>query len=392
MNPTTKQLASFYFLTLRYNEHMNQLRALFAGFDLMLFLPVLALSLMGLVTMYSHVGDNDFFNKQLIWITTSTIALLFAMIPDYRFLRSSNTIFYVFLATVAMLALVLLIGEITLGAQSRFDFGFFSLQPADPAKLVLILVLAKYFAKRHEQIGDFKHIIISGIYALCILGLVFIQPDFGSAAILFFVWLGMVLVSGIKIRHLITVFMLGAVVFGMMWQFVFFDYQKERIVTFLNPLADIQGAGYNAYQSTVAIGSGGLFGKGIGYGTQSKLLFLPEFETDFIFAAFAEEWGLFGVLILFALFALVIWRLLHHANHGATNFERLFASGVAILFVAHFFIHIGMNIGLLPVTGTTIPFMSYGGSHLITEFIGVGMVLGMSRYTTTRFETKSLLE
>jgi rod shape determining protein RodA len=257
---------------------------------------------------------------------------------------------------------------------------------------VLILVLAKYFAKRHEQIGDFKHIIISGIYALGIFGLVFIQPDFGSAAILFFVWLGMVLVSGIKLRHLVSVFLLGAIVFGLMWQFVFFDYQKERIVTFLNPLQDIQGAGYNAYQSTVAIGSGGLMGKGIGYGTQSKLLFLPEFETDFIFAAFAEEWGLFGVLILFALFAAVIWRLLYHANHGATNFERLFASGVAILFVAHFFIHIGMNIGLLPVTGTTIPFLSYGGSHLITEFVAVGMVLGMSRYTTIRFEMKSLLE
>lgn len=371
---------------------MNQLRALFAGFDFMLFLPVLGLALLGLVTMYSHVGENDFFNKQLIWIAVATVALLFAMIPDYRFLRSGNTIFYIFLATVAALALVLFIGEITLGAQSRFDFGLFSLQPADPAKLVLILVLAKYFAKRHEQIGDFKHIIISGIYALGIFGLVFIQPDFGSAAILFFVWLGMVLVSGIKLRHLLSVFLLGAIVFGLMWQFVFFDYQKERIVTFLNPLADIQGAGYNAYQSTVAIGSGGLMGKGIGYGTQSKLLFLPEFETDFIFAAFAEEWGLFGVLILFALFAAVIWRLLHHANHGATNFERLFASGVAILFVAHFFIHIGMNIGLLPVTGTTIPFLSYGGSHLITEFVAVGMVLGMSRYTTIRFEMKSLLE
>jgi rod shape determining protein RodA len=371
---------------------MNQLRALFAGFDLMLFLPVLGLALLGLVTMYSHVGENDFFNKQLIWITVATIALLFAMIPDYRFLRSGNTIFYIFLATVASLALVLFIGEITLGAQSRFDFGLFSLQPADPAKLVLILVLAKYFAKRHEQIGDFKHIIISGIYALGIFGLVFIQPDFGSAAILFFVWLGMVLVSGIKLRHLVSVFLLGAIVFGLMWQFVFFDYQKERIVTFLNPLQDIQGAGYNAYQSTVAIGSGGLMGKGIGYGTQSKLLFLPEFETDFIFAAFAEEWGLSGVLILFALFAAVIWRLLYHANHGATNFERLFASGVAILFVAHFFIHIGMNIGLLPVTGTTIPFLSYGGSHLITEFVAVGMVLGMSRYTTIRFEMKSLLE
>jgi rod shape determining protein RodA len=123
-----------------------------------------------------------------------------------------------------------------------------------------------------------------------------------------------------------------------------------------------------------------LFGKGIGYGTQSKLLFLPEFETDFIFAAYAEEWGLVGVLLLFGLFALVIHRLLKHAREGATNFERLFAAGVAILFLSHFFVHIGMNIGLLPVTGTTIPFLSYGGSHLLTEFIAVGMVLGMRRY------------
>lgn len=359
---------------------MSQLRTLFSGFDAALFLPVLGLALMGLVTMYSHVGQNAFFGKQMVWIIVATVALLVAMVPDYRFLRTGNTVFYVYVVMVAMLALVLVVGEITLGAQSRFDLGFFSLQPADPAKLVLIIVLAKYFAKRHEQIGDFKHIIISGIYALFIFGLIFIQPDFGSAAILFLVWLGMVLVSGIKVRHLVTVFVLGAVVFGMMWQFVFFDYQKERIMTFLNPLADIQGAGYNAYQSTVAIGSGGLFGKGIGYGTQSKFLFLPEYETDFIFAAFAEEWGLFGVIMLFLLFAFLVWRLLDHAMNGATNFERLFASGVCILFVAHFFIHIGMNIGVLPVTGTTIPFLSYGGSHLITEFIAIGMVMSMSRH------------
>jgi rod shape determining protein RodA len=371
---------------------MNQLRALFAAFDIGLFLPVIGLCLMGLVTMYSHDGENIFFDRQIIWIGASVIALCVAMIPDYRFLRGGNAIFYLFLIMVGMLLLVLVIGEITLGAQSRFDFGFFSLQPADPAKLVLILVLAKYFAKRHEQIGDFTHIIVSGIYALCIVGLVLIQPDFGSAAILFFVWFGMVLVSGINIRHLATVFVLGTCAFAAMWQFVFFDYQKERILTFLNPLGDIQGAGYNAYQSTVAIGSGGLLGKGIGYGTQSKLLFLPEFETDFIFAAFAEEWGMVGVLMLFTFFALVIWRLLHHANNGATNFERLFASGVAILFVAHFFVHIGMNIGLLPVTGTTIPFLSYGGSHLITEMLAVGMVMGMSRYTTKRYEARDLLE
>lgn len=371
---------------------MSGWRTFFSGFDWILFLPVLGLSLMGLVTMYSHVGDNAFFNKQLLWIGASVVILMLAAIPDYRSLRTGNTIFYFFLAIVALLGLVLVIGEVTLGAQSRFNLGFFSLQPADPAKLVLILVLAKYFAKRHEQIGDFTHIIVSGVYAVCIFGLVFIQPDFGSAAILFLVWFGMVLVSGIKLRHLLTVFMIGVLTFAAMWQFVFFDYQKARILTFLNPLQDIQGSGYNAYQSTVAIGSGGFLGKGVGYGTQSKLLFLPEYETDFIFAAYAEEWGLVGVLMLFGLFALVVWRLLYHANNGATNFERLFASGVAILFVAHFFIHVGMNIGLLPVTGTTIPFLSYGGSHLFTEMIAVGMVMGMSRYTKKRYEAPDLLE
>lgn len=360
---------------------MQQWRSLFGGFDVVLFSSVLALSLFGLVTMYSHVGTNVFFDRQIVWIGLASLLLMIAIIPDYRFLRSGNIAFFLYVAVILMLGLVLVIGEITLGAQSRFDLGFFSLQPSDPAKLVLIIVLAKYFAKRHELIGDFKHIIISGVYAMLVFGLVFIQPDFGSAIILFFVWLGMVLVSGIKIRHLLTVFTLGAIAFGLMWQFVFFDYQKDRILTFIDPLSDIQGAGYNAYQSTVAIGSGQLFGRGIGYGTQSKLLFLPEYETDFIFAAFAEEWGLIGVVLLFGLFAVVVWRLLHHANEAATNFERLFAAGVCILFVSHFFVHIGMNIGLLPVTGTTIPFLSYGGSHLVTEFIALGMVMGMSRYT-----------
>jgi rod shape determining protein RodA len=371
---------------------MGQLRTLFGGFDLVLFLSMLGLVGMGLVTMYSHVGDNGYFNRQLLWIALATIALFLAIIPDYRFLRIGNTAFFLYLSILALLVLVLVIGEITLGAQSRFDLGFFSLQPADPAKLVLIIVLAKYFAKRHELIGDFRHIIVSGIYGLGIFGLVFIQPDFGSAIILFFVWLGMVLVSGIKLRHLLSVFLVGAVVFGLMWQFVFFDYQKDRILTFLDPLQDIQGAGYNAYQSTVAIGSGEWFGKGIGYGTQSKLLFLPEYETDFIFAAYAEEWGLIGVLLMFGLFGVVVWRLLQNASNGATNFERLFAVGVCILFIAHFFVHIGMNIGLLPVTGTTVPFLSYGGSHLLTEFLAIGMVMGMRRYAPVRYQASTALE
>jgi rod shape determining protein RodA len=360
---------------------MHGIRVFFQSFDFILFGAMMSLTLIGLVTMYSYQGDNAYFNKQIFWIAGATAIFFLALLPDYRFLRQGNTTFFFYIGIVLMLILVLLVGVVTLGAKSRFNIGIFSIQPSDPAKLILIIVLAKYFSKRHELIGDFKHIIISGIYAFTIFGLVFVQPDFGSAIILFFIWFGMILVAGIKLRHLLVVFLLGAVTFGLMWQFAFHPYQKERIMTFLNPLADIQGSGYNAYQSTIAVGSGQVIGKGIGYGTQSKLLFLPEYETDFIFAAFAEEWGLLGVLLLFTGFGIVIWRLLYHAVTGASNFETLFATGVAILLTAHFFVHIGMNIGLLPVTGTTVPFLSYGGSHLVTEFVAVGMVFAMRRYT-----------
>lgn len=369
---------------------MKTILSLFRGFDFYLFAPALILTLMGLVTMYSYQGENLFFERQIVWIAIAIGSMCVALIPDYRFLRVGNTAFILYAVFLSLLVLVLFIGEVTLGAQSRFNLGLFSFQPSDPAKLVLIIILAKYFSKRHEFIGDFRHIIVSGLYALLFFGLVFIQPDFGSAIILFFVWLGMVLVSGIRVKQLALVFLLGAIAFGGMWQFAFQDYQKERIVTFLDPLSDIQGAGYNAYQSTVAIGSGQLLGKGIGYGTQSKLQFLPEYETDFIFAAYAEEWGLAGVIFLFILFSILIWRLLVHAMKAATNFERLFATGVALLLVSHFFVHIGMNIGVLPVTGTTVPFLSYGGTHLMTEFIGLGMVMAMSRYSGVRFRSPDL--
>lgn len=369
---------------------MRTLLSFFKGFDFYLFGSALILTVLGLITMYSYQGDNLYFNRQVIWICVAVFLMFASLIPDYRFLRIGNTTFALYLIFAFLLVLVLFIGEVTLGAQSRFDLGFFSFQPADPVKLILIAVLAKYFSKRHEYIGDFKHIVISGLYTFVFFGLVFIQPDFGSAIILFFIWFGMVLVAGIKIKHLAAVFLMGALAFTGMWQFAFQDYQKERIMTFLNPLADVQDSGYNAYQSMVAVGSGQWFGKGVGYGTQSKLQFLPEYETDFIFAAFAEEWGLLGVLVLFSLFGALIWRLLLHAVRAASNFERLFATGVAILVLSHFFVHIGMNIGLLPVTGTTVPFLSYGGTHLMTEFLGIGIVMAMSRYAGSRLKSPDL--
>jgi rod shape determining protein RodA len=365
--------------------------SLFSGFDTILFLAMISLSLFGLATMYSHVGENSFFNRQAVWLIISVVLFFLAIVPDYRFLRTGNTAFYLWLGVIIAFIGVAFFGEDVLGARQRFDLGFFSLQVSDPAKLVLIVLLAKYFAKRHELIGDFKHVMVSGVYTLAIFILLFLQPDFGSAMIIFFIWFGMVLVAGIKFRHVAVVFLVGTLALGVLWQFAFQDYQKTRIMTFLDPLSDIRGAGYNAYQSTVAVGSGELFGKGIGYGTQSKLLFLPEYETDFIFAAFAEEWGITGVIILFILFAVLIWRLLLHAANGASNFEKLFATGVSIYLLTHFFIHVGINIGLLPVTGTTIPFLSYGGSHLVTEFVAVGMVLAMRRYTPIKSESTDVL-
>ena len=370
---------------------MWKLRSLFGGFDIWLFASACTLTILGLVTMYTFEGENVFYSRQIVWIVISLVALSIALIPDYRFLRGGNVVFMVYIGIIVLLALILLIGATVKGAQSRFDIGFFSIQPSEYAKLALIAVLAKYFSKRHELIGDFRYILVSGAYAFVLFALVAVQPDFGSAIILFLIWLGMVLVAGISFRHLAVVAVAGILAFSVLWSFGFQDYQKGRILTFLNPLTDIQGAGYNAYQSTIAVGSGQFLGKGVGYGTQSKLQFLPEYETDFIFAAFAEEWGFVGVILLFSLFGVIIWRLLYHAAQGATNFERLFALGVAIFFISNFFVHVGMNIGLLPVTGTTMPFLSYGGSHLLMEFLAIGIVMAMSRYSKTHLSTHELM-
>ena len=162
---------------------------------------------------------------------------------------------------------------------------------------------------------------------------------------------------------------------------MFAQYQSARILTFVNPLRDIPGTGYNAHQAVIAVGSGGAFGKGVGYGTQSRLRFLPEYQTDFIFAAFAEEWGFVGALLLLILFGLLLARIMALALHGEGNFEMLFSAGVMILFISHILINIGMNIGIMPVTGITLPFMSYGGSHLIVEYGALGIISSMRRNT-----------
>jgi len=355
----------------------NVYKTLFKNIDLTLFLSVIFLSLAGLITMNSFVGESAFFERQSVWLVISIIAFFITSQINWSFLKNTKIIVSLFVLSVGILSLLFITGSVSKGAQSWFDFGLLSFQPADPIKIVVILILAKYFSRRHIEIANVRHILVSGFYVFVIFALVFLQPDFGSAIIIFFVWLGMVLVSGISKKHLLAVFLIGLVAFGFLWTSVFKPYQKARIANFVNPLADIRGTGYNAYQSVIAVGSGGVLGKGIGYGTQSKLQFLPEYETDFMFASFAEEWGFIGVGLLFILYGLVFWRMLKISFNGGGNFEILFGAGLTIFFLVHTVIHIGMNIGLLPVTGNTLPFMSYGGSHLLTEFLGLGMLMGM---------------
>ncbi len=339
------------------------------------------LALLGLLTMSSFTQDDPFFFRQIIWIVLGVMVFFAASSVDWRVLRRTGVAMGLYVAMLVPLLILILFGAVTQGARSWFDIGPFALQPVEFVKLAVIIVLAKYFSRRHTEIRNIRHVFISGFYAAVVFILVALQPDFGSALIIGAIWLSLVFVSGISRWHLGALFLVALVAFGGLWLFGFREYQKERILTFIHPLADIHGAGYNAYQSTIAVGSGELLGKGIGYGSQSKLRYLPEYQTDFIFAAFAEEWGFVGVLIVFSLYGLLFIRITYIANRGASNFETLFGFGVLFYFFAHFTLHVGINVGLLPVTGTTVPFMSYGGSHMIVEFAALGILSGMRAYS-----------
>jgi len=374
-------------LYLRYDTVMGTLSEEKKGIDWILFAATIPLLAAGLVTMSSFGGPagatsaavgGNFFIRQIIWVIIALGIFFGCSFVDFRFLRKTWVSVGLFIASCAMLSLLFLIGHVSRGAASWFSLGAFSFQPSDLVKLALVVILAKYFSRRHIEIANVQHILVSGSYALIIAILVLIQPALGSAIIIFLIWLGMVLVSGISKKHLFGMALIAMAVFALLWTVGFKEYQRDRILNFIHPLTDIHGTGYNAYQSSIAVGSGGFFGKGVGYGTQSRLKFLPEYQTDFIFAAFAEEWGFVGVFILFCLFGVIVWRIIRIARSGATNFEILFGAGVAILIIVQFVVNVGMNIELLPVT--TLPFVSYGGTHLITEFAALGMMMGMRRY------------
>jgi len=352
---------------------MNLFSSLKKNIDWVLLFLALTMTFLGMMTYYSVEGGNSLFWKQLISLGIS-LGVFFAVSSlDVRYLKNNNLIMGLYIIVILLFSILAVLGSVFTGAQSWFSLGFFAFQPTDLAKLVLVLLLAKYFFKRHVEINKFKHLLISGAY----MGIIFLfllkQPDLGSALIVFFIWFGMILLFGVSRKYVLSFIFGGVILVASAFPFLA-EYQKKRIFTFLDPSSDLLGSGYNINQAHISLGSGGWFGKGVGEGTQTHLDFLPEYETDFIFSAFGEEWGFVGSSLLLLIFFIFALRILFIAYKARGNFETILALGILVYFTTHFVLHSGINLGFFPVTGTTLPFMSYGGSHLIVEFISLGII------------------
>jgi rod shape determining protein RodA len=353
-------------------------------FDWSIFFTALVLAVLGLLTIYSSsFYRQDFFNfeKQLVFIVFGAIAMLIFSLIDWRIWRDNRflTIGFYLACLLALLGL-LFFPSVSRGGRSWYALGQFYFDPIEITKIVLVIMLAKYFSNRHIELYRIYHIIISGTYVILPVILILLQPELGSAIILILLWISVLLVSGVKIRHFLLLSLLGIVLFVLAWIYFLQDYQKNRIITYLTPSLAPLEAGWNQDQAKIAIGSGGIFGQGFLKGTQIGYGFLPASQTDFAFAGVVEEFGLVGAFLVLGGYLLIIRRLLKIALHSQSNFPRLFSLGLAIIFLTQGLINIGMNLGLMPIIGIPLPLISYGGSALFVAFISLGIAESMKIY------------
>ncbi|OGZ67073.1 MAG: hypothetical protein A3D35_02800 [Candidatus Staskawiczbacteria bacterium RIFCSPHIGHO2_02_FULL_34_9] len=349
----------------------------FKKLDWVLVISSVLLTCFGLAAIFStSLAKDDYSNfiKQLIFFVVGLLLMFLISFFDYRILRNNSYLILTFyFISIALLIGVFFLAPSIRGTNRWYKIGDISLDPLEPAKIVLIILLAKYFSMRHVEMYKLRHIVISGLYFFFMAFLVFLRPNLGGAIILTLIWLGILLVSGIKLRHFIVLSVCFILVSTFAWFFMLHDYQKDRILSFLFPY-DVLGSSWSQTQTKISIGSGRILGMGIGNDSQVQYGFLPEPHTDFIFSVIAEEWGLIGMILLFALYLVLIFRILQIAVRSDSNFPRLFAVGFSILLIVQFTINIGMNLSLLPVVGIYLPFISYGGSGLIADFICLGIL------------------
>lgn len=340
--------------------------------DWILLLAMLGLAGFGLLTLYAavHQGGIGLWQRQVIyWLLGLTIFSVCCLVP-VRLLALMA--WPVYIITLIALMLVPVLGDVHLGARRWLNFGLFNFQPSELMKWALMLLLAHWFASRNA--GSFRSLLMALLFAVVPSGLIVTQPDLGTTLLLLSSAAVMIFAAGLPWRWAFYGMGAALVSLPLLWHHMH-AYQKERILSFLHPEADPLGAGYHVIQSTIAIGSGGIFGKGYLQGTQARLHFLPEQHTDFIFAVLAEEGGLIASGLLLLLYALLISRIMRIAACAATRFGSMLCIGVGVIFSLYVLINIGMVSGVMPVVGVPLPFISYGGSALITMLAALGMVM-----------------
>ncbi len=351
-------------------------KRIFANFDWWLFLAVLLLMVMGFVNLNSASAATGypFQWKQLNWYIAGTIFMLGCLFVDYRVLMVQS--FWIYIGTLVLLGLVLVAGKTVGGSQRWLYLGVFNLQPSEIAKLTMAIVLSAYYYNDEKSEYGFVDLIRPLLLVLLPAGLIYLQPDLGTSLLLLAVFVSITFLVRVKWTTIVTVLTVILAAIPLVWNMLK-PYQKRRVETFLNPESDPFGAGYHLIQSKIAVGSGGLWGKGYMAGTQAHLNFLPEVHTDFAFSIWAEEWGLIGAVFLLTVYSVILYRGFLIAAHSRERFGAFLAFGVTAMIFWQMLVNICMVLGLMPVVGIPLPLISYGGSSVIVTLLGIGILLNI---------------
>ncbi|MEQ8820013.1 MAG: rod shape-determining protein RodA [Sumerlaeia bacterium] len=347
--------------------------------DWILLGSVVLLTVLGLWLLFGCVQGNDALvaaaGRQITWFGIALCGLAAALMLDYRWLGRLAP--WAYIANLGLLVFVLIAGTTVNGARSWFRLGPVSFQPSETMKVVTVLLLAQYWATRPHGVRGIKDLILPGIIVAIPMMLILKQPDLGTASLFIILFFGMMYWAGVK-RWILIALILGGIASCASVVPFLKDYQKERLLTFVDPGRDPTGSGYNVRQSLIAVGNGGLTGRGWGEGTQAVLRYLPEAHTDFIFASSVEQTGLAGAIVIIGLYGVILLRFLRAAENARDRFGGLVVIGLGAILLGHVTLNIGMTIGLLPVTGLPLPFLSYGGSFLLSCYILMGLVLNIA--------------
>ena len=349
----------------------------------------LIIAILGVLSIYSSTYKKegvwqDIYMRQVLWLSIGLICFFIISGFNYRKLWDAN--YFIYAAALFFLSLVFILGIVRLGAQRWLKFAWFNFQPSEFAKLAIIIFLARYFSRKSVndtsllsgKFGIFQGLILPFIFVAVPMFLIIQQPDLGSGLILLLIFVCLLYLTNVRLKYIFTFLVFLILPLPFFWHFLR-DYQKQRLLVFLNPNIDPLGAGYTIIQSRIAIGSGGFFGRGWLSGSQSQLYFLPESHTDFIFATFSEQWGFLGSCLLILMYYLIIRQGFKIAQRTQDTFGRLLAYGISLLLAIQVFINIAMNMGLAPVVGLPLPLMSYGGSSVLITFIALGILVNIDR-------------